>query len=128
MCCICAEPKDPSNTLRAQQIKTAFFTPEILSAICQGLVGHYFLLTSEDLQMWEDDPETYGNFLRLNSNFFFLSLFDPAVIFKKTYFKLISSLYVCSHRRNWRVLEVFFEGKLFYTLCTVNIACNEKLT
>ncbi|KAJ1522166.1 hypothetical protein ONE63_002476 [Megalurothrips usitatus] len=53
------ETKDP-NTLRAHQIKTSFFTPEILSAICQGLVGHYFLLTQEDLQMWDDDPETFA--------------------------------------------------------------------
>lgn len=54
-----AETKDP-NTLRAHQIKTSFFTPEILSAICQGLVGHYFLLTPEDLQMWHEDPETFA--------------------------------------------------------------------
>lgn len=54
------ETKDP-NTLRAHQIKTSFFTPEVLTAICQGLVGHYFLLTQEDLQMWDEDPETFAN-------------------------------------------------------------------
>ncbi|KAK3911749.1 Importin-11 [Frankliniella fusca] len=51
--------KDP-QTLRAHQIKTSFFTPEVLTAICQGLVGHYFLLTQEDLQMWDEDPETFA--------------------------------------------------------------------
>lgn len=30
--------------------------------MCQGLVGHYFLLTQEDLQLWDEDPETFGKY------------------------------------------------------------------
>lgn len=76
-----AETKDV-NTLRAHQIKTTFFTPEILAVICQGLVGHYFLLTSEDLQMWDEDPETFGNFLFAMSLTFELTLtYLPRMMF-----------------------------------------------
>nr|CAI5838056.1 unnamed protein product [Callosobruchus analis] len=49
------------ETLRAHHIKVAFFTPERLADMCRKLVGHYFILTPEELAMWEADPETFSN-------------------------------------------------------------------
>lgn len=47
-------------TLEASHIKNDFFTPEILEHVCTKLITHYFLLTKEDLQLWETDPENFG--------------------------------------------------------------------
>lgn len=52
--------KEP-ETLRAHQIKTAFFQPSTLTEMCRKLVSHYFLLTQDDLDMWDTDPETFAN-------------------------------------------------------------------
>lgn len=41
------------------QIKMAFFTPPILSETIQQLILRYLLLTEEDLQSWELDPENF---------------------------------------------------------------------
>jgi len=49
-----------SDKFRAQHITTSFFQPETLTAMCHKLVGHYFLLTPEDLQLWDSDPENFG--------------------------------------------------------------------
>lgn len=49
------------ETLRAHQIKQSFFQPERVSDICRKLVGHYFILTQEELDMWDADPETFSN-------------------------------------------------------------------
>lgn len=54
------QTKNP-ETLKAYQIRTAFFTPEILTEICRKLVSHYFILTKEDLALWDADPETFAN-------------------------------------------------------------------
>ncbi|KAM8793622.1 importin-11-like [Eudromia elegans] len=52
--------KDSSpETLEAHKIKTAFFTYPTLMEICKRLVTHYFLLTEEELTMWEEDPEGF---------------------------------------------------------------------
>ena len=37
-----------------------FFRVEILTEICRRLVGHYFLLTQEELQIWDSDPEEFS--------------------------------------------------------------------
>ncbi|XP_008934683.1 PREDICTED: importin-11, partial [Merops nubicus] len=47
------------ETLEAHNIKTAFFTYPTLTEICRRLVSHYFLLTKEELTMWEEDPESF---------------------------------------------------------------------
>ncbi|NXX40800.1 IPO11 protein, partial [Tricholaema leucomelas] len=47
------------ETLEAYKIKTAFFTYPTLMEICRRLVTHYFLLTQEELTMWEEDPEGF---------------------------------------------------------------------
>ncbi|XP_069737222.1 importin-11 isoform X2 [Phaenicophaeus curvirostris] len=47
------------ETLEAHKIKTAFFTYSTLMEICRRLVTHYFLLTKEELIMWEEDPEGF---------------------------------------------------------------------
>ncbi|XP_063036786.1 importin-11 isoform X1 [Melospiza melodia melodia] len=47
------------ETLEAHNIKAAFFTFPTLMEICKRLVTHYFLLTKEELAMWEEDPESF---------------------------------------------------------------------
>ncbi|KAJ7335927.1 hypothetical protein JRQ81_013868 [Phrynocephalus forsythii] len=47
------------ETLEAHKIKTLFFTYPTLTEICRRLVTHYFLLTEEELTMWEEDPEGF---------------------------------------------------------------------
>nr|XP_033786299.1 importin-11 isoform X1 [Geotrypetes seraphini] len=47
------------ETLEAHKIKTAFFTCTTLMEICKRLVTHYFVLTEEELTMWEEDPEGF---------------------------------------------------------------------
>uniref|UniRef100_A0A7N6BG30 Importin-11 n=1 Tax=Anabas testudineus TaxID=64144 RepID=A0A7N6BG30_ANATE len=49
------------ESLEAHKIKTAFFTHPTLTEIGRRLVSHYFLLTEEELAMWEEDPESFGN-------------------------------------------------------------------
>lgn len=48
------------ESLEAHNIKTAFFTHATLTEIGRRLVSHYFLLTEEELAMWEEDPESFG--------------------------------------------------------------------
>ncbi|KAK7116601.1 hypothetical protein V1264_002257 [Littorina saxatilis] len=45
--------------LEARQIVTDFFTFETLSEVCRRLVSQYFLLTTDDLTLWEADPEEF---------------------------------------------------------------------
>uniref|UniRef100_A0AAA9SUE2 Importin-11 n=1 Tax=Bos taurus TaxID=9913 RepID=A0AAA9SUE2_BOVIN len=52
------EDSNPA-TLEAHKIKMAFFTYPTLTEICRRLVSHYFLLTEEELTMWEEDPEGF---------------------------------------------------------------------
>lgn len=52
--------KEP-ETLRAHQIKMDFFQPNTLTEMCKKLVTHYFILTQDDLDMWDADPETFAN-------------------------------------------------------------------
>ncbi|KAJ8414030.1 hypothetical protein AAFF_G00066280 [Aldrovandia affinis] len=48
------------ESLEAHKIKTAFFTHPTLTEIGRRLVSHYFLLTQEELSMWEEDPESFA--------------------------------------------------------------------
>ncbi|KAM3847192.1 importin-11 isoform 2-T2 [Vipera latastei] len=47
------------ETLEAHKIKALFFTFPTLMEICRRLVTQYFLLTEEELTMWEEDPEGF---------------------------------------------------------------------
>lgn len=69
---ICAEYKTqklldhPDRTtmknavLEADRIRAEFFTNEMLAEICMKLITHYFLLSREDLLLWDSDPESFG--------------------------------------------------------------------
>lgn len=48
------------ETLEAHKIKISFFNHSTLTEICRRLVSHYFLLTPEELSMWEEDPEGFA--------------------------------------------------------------------
>ncbi|CAH1127188.1 unnamed protein product [Ceutorhynchus assimilis] len=52
--------KNP-ETLRAYTIKQSFFNPNLLTDICRKLVGHYFILTQDELDTWDADPEAFSN-------------------------------------------------------------------
>lgn len=54
-----SETKEP-GTLRAHEIKMTFFTANTLTEMCRKLVTHYFLLTRDDLELWDSDPESFG--------------------------------------------------------------------
>ncbi|XP_048394141.1 importin-11 isoform X2 [Stegostoma tigrinum] len=54
-----AEESKP-ETLEAHKIKLCFFSYSTLTEICRRLVSHYFLLTPEELSMWEEDPEGFA--------------------------------------------------------------------
>lgn len=43
-------------------LRDSFFTTTMLVEICKKLVTYYFILTPQELEMWRDDPETYGKF------------------------------------------------------------------
>ena len=51
---------------QAYKIKMQFFTYNTLTEICQRLISQYFLLTSEDLNTWDTDPEEFCKFLFLS--------------------------------------------------------------
>ncbi|KAM4709489.1 importin-11 [Discoglossus pictus] len=53
------EDSEP-ETINAHRIKMAFFTYPTLTEICRRLVTHYFLLSDEELAMWEEDPEGFA--------------------------------------------------------------------
>lgn len=53
------ETKEP-GTLRAHEIKMTFFTANTLTEMCRKLVTHYFLLTRDDLELWDSDPESFA--------------------------------------------------------------------
>ncbi|KAK3886184.1 hypothetical protein Pcinc_009644 [Petrolisthes cinctipes] len=57
-CKVIEDTKNP-QTLEAFRIKAEFFTESVLAEICHKLVSHYFLLTAEDLESWESDPEGF---------------------------------------------------------------------
>lgn len=55
-------PEETGNvlTLKAYQSKQEFFSEQVLTEICTKIVTHYFVLTSEDLDYWNNDPENFG--------------------------------------------------------------------
>lgn len=65
---LCADYKVPKipgackypETLRASDIKGNFFQSNTLTEICRKLVSHYFILTQDELELWDTDPETFA--------------------------------------------------------------------
>ncbi|XP_028398952.1 importin-11-like [Dendronephthya gigantea] len=65
----CETYKPPDKTkdavdqiiLKAHQIQKSFFTQAVLDEIIKTLVSHYFVLTREDLETWDSDPEEFDN-------------------------------------------------------------------
>lgn len=49
-----------SATLRAHETKQSILTEETVSHMCRHLVTHFFLLTSDDLALWDADPESFA--------------------------------------------------------------------
>ncbi|KAI5086266.1 importin-11 isoform 2 [Silurus meridionalis] len=49
-----------AENLEAHRIKSDFFTHSTLSEMCKRLVCKYLLLTQEELNMWEEDPESFA--------------------------------------------------------------------
>lgn len=45
---------------KSYEIKGQFFTKELLKEIIMWLVTRYFLLTNEDLELWNNDPENFA--------------------------------------------------------------------
>lgn len=60
------ETKEPLS-LKAHQLKQAFFNSSTLTAICKRLVTHYFLLTPRDLELWDTDPESFGKYFTIEN-------------------------------------------------------------
>lgn len=52
-------PKD--QTPPAVAAKMEFFTPIRLNYICEKVIMHYFLLTQNDFELWDDDPEAFAS-------------------------------------------------------------------
>lgn len=53
-------PKE-SDAVVAVDAKRDFFTPVRLNYICEKVIMHYFLLTQQDLEQWDDDPEAFAS-------------------------------------------------------------------
>ena len=68
----------------ANRLKKEFFKPEILEEICIKLITKYFLLTKEDLQLWEEDPETFG---KLGSDNIFIKNHKRILYMKISHFE-----------------------------------------
>lgn len=45
----------------AAAARKEFFTPTRLNYICDKVIMHYFLLTHQDLETWDEDPETFAS-------------------------------------------------------------------
>lgn len=45
----------------ALRVRREFFTPVRLNYICEKVIMHYFLLTQQDLETWDDDPEAFAS-------------------------------------------------------------------
>lgn len=75
---ICLDSKNYLTTVEAHKIKTDFFTLPVLSEICQQLLSRYFLLSENDLEIWENNPEEFGKKIYLSHSTFYVFLFHNA--------------------------------------------------
>jgi len=56
------EDDDPLRR-QARLAKAEFFNESVAARICAGLVTSFLPLSSDDLQLWDTDPEEYGKLL-----------------------------------------------------------------
>lgn len=72
------------TAVEVHKIKTDFFTQPVLREICQQLLSRYFVLSENDIHVWENNPEEFASeegveswkfSLRPCTEVFFLSLF-----------------------------------------------------
>jgi hypothetical protein len=47
------------DVVEANKLLASLFTPEVLLNLCKVLITRYFVLTSEELEEWKDDPEEF---------------------------------------------------------------------
>lgn len=47
-------------TLQAHQAKTEVLDANTVTHMCRHLVTHYFLLSADDLALWDAEPETFA--------------------------------------------------------------------
>ncbi|XP_052752176.1 importin-11 isoform X2 [Galleria mellonella] len=47
-------------TLQAHQVKSEVLDPNTVCHMCRHLVTHYFLLSSDDLALWDAEPESFA--------------------------------------------------------------------
>jgi len=48
-----------TDVTRAHQVKQDVLTESVIAQMCEQLVVNYFTLKPEELNQWENDPETY---------------------------------------------------------------------
>jgi len=48
-------------SVAAVQHKSSVFKSDRLMTMCQQLIYKYFLLTPSELEIWDSDPEMFGN-------------------------------------------------------------------
>ena len=53
------ESTKSEEALLAHQIKSEVFTDSVLKQICHKLITKYFILSRDDLEIWESDPEGF---------------------------------------------------------------------
>ena len=49
-------------SVQAHQTKIDFFQQSTVEEICKCLISQYLLLSKDDLELWDSDPEQYGEF------------------------------------------------------------------
>ena len=47
-------------SVAAHHTKKDFFQPSTVEEICKCLISQYLLLSKDDLELWDSDPEQYG--------------------------------------------------------------------
>ncbi|KXS11401.1 ARM repeat-containing protein [Gonapodya prolifera JEL478] len=53
-------PDDPTTELsQARSLLATLFTPSFIASLCRVLVSQYLRLSREDLESWEDSPESF---------------------------------------------------------------------
>lgn len=59
---MCSHYSSPSDVpeLQSNFELQDFFTNERLCYICEKIITHYFILTQQELELWQDDPESFA--------------------------------------------------------------------
>jgi hypothetical protein len=49
-----------SPSMEADKMKREFFDAPTVTEICKSLISKYLPLSRDDLELWDSDPEQYG--------------------------------------------------------------------